>query len=97
GTVTGAETDLGNMHLDHLLAVVGTAPRMELATTRALIAVQDGLDVLDRFFGQVIQLQEDGPVAALQLLVELPHHLAAPVVALDEALALVVGGKAAER
>lgn len=46
---------------------------------------------------QVIELEEDRAIAALQLLVELQHHLAAPVVALDEALAPAVGGVAAQR
>ena len=47
--------------------------------------------------GQVVELEEHRPVAALQLAVELQHHLAAPVVALDEALPSLVGGVAAER
>lgn len=45
----------------------------------------------------MVELQEHGAVAALQFLVELPHHLAAPVVAFDEAFALAVRGEAAER
>lgn len=85
------------MHLDHLRAVVGAAIGVELAATRALVAVQDFFDVLDGFLGQVIEFEEHRTIAAFQFLVELPHHLPAPVVALDEAFALVVGGVAAQR
>jgi hypothetical protein len=70
---------------------------VELATAGALVAVQDLFDVLDGFLGQVIELEEHRAVAAFQFLVELPHHLPAPVVALDEAFALAVGGVAAQR
>ena len=95
--VPAAKADLGDVHLDHLRAVVGAAIGVELAATRAFVAVQDLFDVLDGFLGQVIELEEHRAVAAFEFLVELPHHLAAPVVALDEAFALVVGGVAAQR
>ena len=85
------------MHLDHLAAVIGAALLVEAAAARALVGVQDGLDLRDGFLGQVVELEEHRALAALQLAVELPHHLAAPVVALDEALAGVVGRVAAER
>lgn len=88
----GAEADLGDVHLDHVLAVIGATVGVELPTAGALVAVQDLFDVLDGFLGQVIELEEHRTVAAFELLVELPHHLPAPVVALDEALALAVGG-----
>ena len=44
----------------------------------------------------MIELEKYRAVAAFQFLVELPHHLPAPVVALDEALTLIVGGVAAQ-
>ncbi|MNP96654.1 hypothetical protein D3C85_92410 [compost metagenome] len=91
-----AKTDLGDVHLDHLRAVVGAAIGVELAATRTLVAVQDLFDVLDGFLGQMIELEEHRAIAAFQFLMELPHHLPAPVVALDEAFALVVGGVAAQ-
>ena len=45
----------------------------------------------------MVELQEDRSRAALKFAPELQHHLAGPVVALDKALATVVGGVAAER
>ena len=63
-------------------------------TGKSLAQLSDGKSV---FLGQVIEFAEHRAVAALQFLVELPHHLPAPVVALDEAFALVVGGVATER
>ena len=95
--MAAAKTDLRDVHLDHLRAVIGAAVGVELAATRAFVAVQDLFDVLDGFLGQVIELEEHRAVAAFEFLVELPHHLPAPVVALDEAFALVVGGVAAQR
>ncbi len=95
--VAAAEADLGDVHLDHLAAVVGAAPGMETAAARPLVCMKDLLDGLDRFFREVVELQEHRAVAALQFLVELPHHLAAPVVAFDEAFALAVRGETAER
>jgi hypothetical protein len=91
GRVAAAQADLGDVHLDHALAVVGAAAGVEAAATRPLVGVQDRLDRRDRFLGQVVELQEHRALAALQFLEELPHHLAAPVVALDEALAFGVG------
>jgi hypothetical protein len=46
---------------------------------------------------RMVELQEHRSRAALELAPELQHHLAGPVVALDEALAAVIGGIAAER
>ena len=59
--------------------------------------MQDGFDGADGFLGEVVHLEVHRAVAALQLAPEFQHHLAAPVVAFDEALAFVVGGVAAER
>ncbi len=97
GAVAAAEADLRDVHLDHGLAVVGAAPFVEAATAGPLVGVQDVLDLADGFFRQVIQLQEHRALAAFEFVEELHHHLAAPVVALDEALARVVRGVAAER
>ena len=44
----------------------------------------------------MIELEEHRALARLQLVIELLHHLAGPVVAFDEAAAFVVGGVAAE-
>ena len=49
------------------------------------------------FVVQMVELEEHRPLAGLQLVVELQHHLPGPVVAFDEARALVVGRVGAER
>src|SRR5471032_2151104 len=95
--MTAAKTDLRDVHLDHLLPVIGASSRMETPAARALVGMKDVFDRLDRFLRQMIELQEHGPIAALQFLVKLPHHLAAPVVALNEALTLAVRREAAKR
>ena len=95
--MAGAEADLGNVHLDHLLAVVGAAPGVELPATGAFVAMEDVLDGLDGFLRQVVELEEHRAIAAFEFLVELPHHLPAPVVAFDEALTPGVGGIATQR
>src|SRR5471030_1673458 len=95
--MTAAKTDLRDMHLDHLLPVIGASPCMETPAARTLVGMKDVFDRLDRFLRQMIELQEHRPIAALQFLVELPHHLAAPVVTFNKALALAVCRKAAKR
>ena len=45
----------------------------------------------------MIELEEDRPIAAFKLAIEFEHHLAAPVIAFDEAVAFGIGGVAAER
>ena len=95
--VAAAKTDLRNVHLDHLVPVIGPASRMKPSPARALIRVQNLLDGLNGFFGEMVELQKDRPIAALEFLIELPHHLAAPVIAFDKAFALAVRGETAER
>ena len=95
--VAGAEPDLGNMHLDHPLAVVRAAIFVEPAARRPLDVVQHGLDLADGVAMQMVELQEHRPLAGLQFVIKLLHHLARPIVALDEAIALAVGGIGAER
>src|SRR5476649_1514699 len=92
-----AKADLRDMHLDHLLPVVGASSRMETPSTRTFVGMKDVFDRLDRFLRQMIELQEHRPIAALQFLVKLPHHLTAPVIAFDKALALAVRREAAKR
>src|SRR5690606_41799533 len=70
---------------------------MELATAGPFVTVQNFLDGLDGFLSEVVELEKHRAVPAFKLLMEFPHHLSGPVIALDEALALVVGGIATER
>ena len=95
--VPRAEADFGDVHLHHAPPVVGAAPLMKASAARPFVGVQDLLDLSDGLVRQMIQLQEHRPVAAGKLPVKFQHHLAAPVVALDEAVALAVGGVAAQR
>ena len=95
-TVAGAEADLGDVHLDRLAAVVDAAPLLEQAACRTLDLVQRRFDLLDGLVVQMLELEEHRALAGQQLVVELQHHLAGPVVAFDEARALVVGGEGAE-
>src|ERR1700691_152394 len=95
--MTTAQSDFGDMHLNHALSIVGAPSGVKTATARTLVGVEDLLDGNDCFLGQMIQLQKHRSLAALQLLIELPHHLPAPVIALDEALALAIGRVAPER
>src|SRR5471032_1092996 len=92
-----AKADLRDMHLDHLLPVIGASSCMETPAARTFVGMKDVFDRLDRFLRQMIELQEHRPIAALQFLVKLPHHLAAPVVAFNEALALAIRREAAKR
>jgi hypothetical protein len=55
---------------------------MEAAAARTLVGVRDGFDTGDGFLGQMVELEEHRAVAALEIVVELPHHLATPVIAL---------------
>ena len=96
GRMAAAQADFRDVHLHHLLAVIGAAAFVETSAAGPLVGVQNFFDGADGFLGQMVQLEEHRAVAALQFVVELLHHLTAPVVALDEAFALVIGGKAAE-
>src|ERR1700733_11558491 len=95
--MAGAEPDLRNMHFDHTMPVVRAASRMETAAARTLVGVQDRLDLGDGFFCEMIDFEEHGAVSAFKLAIKFEHHLATPVVAFDEAVALRVGGVAAKR
>ena len=90
--VATAQADFRDVHFHHTAAVVEMTSFVETPPARALVGMQDVLDGADRLFRQVIHLEENRAIAAFEFLVELHHHLAAPVVALDEALALGVGG-----
>ncbi|OWK19874.1 hypothetical protein AJ88_38215 [Mesorhizobium amorphae CCBAU 01583] len=46
--VTRTEADFGNVHFDHIFAVIGAPPLMEPAARRALDLVQDLFDLADR-------------------------------------------------
>ena len=94
--VPTAKTDFRDVHLHHLLAVVVAPAFVKTTPARALVAVQNGLDFLNRFLRQVVEFQEHRTVATEQFVVELLHHLAAPVVAFDETFALGVGGVPAQ-
>ena len=69
--------------------ISGTSP---ISLTLKVSKVRD-----NRVFRQVVQFQEHRTVAALQLAVKLHHHLTAPVIAFNEALASVICGVATER
>ena len=77
-------------------AIVGAAalwnrPRVGRSTLCSVFSIS-----LDGLLVQMIELQEHRALAGLQLVVELEHHLARPVVAFDEARAVVVGREGAE-
>jgi len=61
-----------------------------------LVGVQDVLDLADGSSGQVVEFQNTGPLPPSSSLKKLHHHLAAPVVALDEGLAALLEGVAAD-
>src|ERR1700728_4399841 len=85
------------MHLDHALAVIRAAALMKAAARWTLDAMQDVLYLANGLGSEMIELQEHGSLAGSKLVVELEHHLAGPVIALDEAPSLVVGSICAER
>jgi hypothetical protein len=95
--MAGAEADLRDVHLDHLVAVVGAPALMEQAPGRALDIVQRLLDLADRVAMQMVELEEHRPLTGLQLIEELEHRLPGPIIALDEARAGVVGRVSAIR
>ena len=74
--MTGAKSDLRDVHLNHFTAIVRAAPFMESAAGRAFDLVQRVFNFLDRLIVKVIKFQEDRTLAALKFVVELPHHLA---------------------
>ena len=92
--VAGAKAHFGDVHFHHALAVVHVSAFVEAAAGGAFVGVQNSLNFLDGFFSQVVQFQEHRAGAGFQLLEELQHHLAGPVIALDKALAKGVGGEA---
>src|SRR5471032_1135201 len=95
--MAAAKADLRDVHLHHLLPVIGASPGMKTSAARALVGMKDVFDRLDRFLRQMIEFQEHRPIAALQFLIKLPHHLTAPVVAFNKALALAVRRETAKR
>src|SRR5207237_5010868 len=60
GTVAAAKADLRNVHLHHILSVVGAAPLMKPAASGPLVRVQYPFDMGDGLFRQVIELQDSG-------------------------------------
>src|SRR5258706_12095575 len=84
------------MHLDHFVPVIHAPAMLEVPSRRPLHLVQRGLDFGDRILMQMIELQEDGALAGLELAVKLHHHLAGPIIALDKSCALIVYGIRAE-
>ncbi len=95
--MAGAEAMFRNMHFHHLLAIVRAAIGVELTAARALVAVQNGLDRLDGFIGEMIEFQKYRAFTAFEFPVEFPHHLTAPIIAFDKPLAAGIGGITAER
>src|SRR5471032_1007297 len=95
--MTATEANLRDVHLHHLLPVIGASSRMETPPARTFVGMKDVFDRLDRFLRQMIELQEHRSIAALKFLVELPHHLTAPVVTFNKALALAICREAAKR
>ena len=96
GGVAAAQADLGDVHLDVVGAVVVAAARVEGAARRALRRVQDRLQRGDGLLREMAELQVHRPPVAGHLRGELGHHLARPVVGVDEALAVPVDLVAAE-
>ena len=92
-----AQTDFRDVHLDVVGAVVVTAIRVERATGRPLGGVQDVLQRGQGLIGQVADLEVDRPAGGFDLGFHLGHHLARPVVGVDEPLAECVDLIAAER
>ena len=92
-----AEPDLGDVHLDVMGAVVVAAVGVERAAGRPLRGVQDVLQRGERLVGQMADLEVDGSARRLDLALHLGHHLAGPVVGVDEPLACGVDLVATER
>ena len=70
------EPDLRDMHLDHLIVVVGATILMEPAARRTFDGRAQRIgDLLHCVFMAVIKFEEDGTLAGLQLVIELLHHL----------------------
>ena len=95
--VAAAQPDLGDVHLHVVGAVVVPAALVEGAPGRPLGVVQDPLDRGDRLLRQVGELEVDRAARGVDLRLHLGHHLAGPVVAVDEPVALGVDLVAAER
>ena len=97
GAMAGTEADFRDVHFYHLLAIIDAPARLEPPARRALHVVQRGFNFLDGFFVQVIEFEENRALATLQFVVELQHHLAAPVIAFDKPHTLIVRGVSTER
>ena len=97
GGMATAEPDLGDVHLDVMGAVVVAAVGVERAAGRPLRGVQDVLQRGERLVGQMADLEVDGAARRLDLALHLGHHLARPVVGVDESFARGVDLVAAER
>lgn len=74
-----------------------SAKAMEASARGTLNIVKDVFDLGDGVFVQVIEPEKDRSLSGFELVVELEHHLAGPVIALDEPVALIVGRVASER
>src|SRR5271155_1728009 len=85
------------MHLDLVDAVLVPAANVESSAAWTLGAVQHALDLLERLGREVRELEIHRAVRRVELAVELEHHLPAPVVALDEAIAARIDGVTPER
>src|SRR5690606_24334158 len=97
GRVAAAQADLGDVHLHVVRAVVVAPAGVEDAAGGPFRGVQDVLQGGQALLGQVGEFQVDGPAGAVQLTLDLGHHLAGPVVGVDEPLAPVVDLVATER
>ncbi len=96
GAVAAAQADFRDIHLDAVGAVAFAPAFVEAASAGAFVIPQNGFDFVDGVVVEVVHLQVHRAFAGVQLFVDLQHHLAAPVVAVDEPVALGVGGVSAE-
>src|SRR4029077_19190594 len=86
--VPAAKADLRNRHLDQIASITDPAPSMESAAARALRRMQNSLDLANGLRRQMIHLEIDGTICAVEFPIKLPHHLPAPVVRKHEAISL---------
>ena len=92
-----AQADFGDVHLDVVGAVVVAAVGVERSPGGPLGGVQDVLQRGQRLVRQVRHLQIDRPAGRFDLALHLGHHLARPVVGVDEPFAERIDLVAAER
>ena len=70
--MTAAEANLRNRHFHQIAAVAHPASRMKPSAARSLGRVQNVLNLVHRLGCQMVHLEIDGAIRAVELAIKLP-------------------------